>query len=325
MKFKLHRRKFFHLAVGTAVLPTLSRIAAAQLYPTRTVHIVSGYPPGIAPDITARLVAQSLSERLGEQVVVENRLGASSNIAAEVVVRAAPDGYTLLGVTVTNTVNATLYPKLSFDFIRDIEPVVGYFRSPNVIVVNPLFPAKTLGEFVDYAKAHPGKINYASNGPGSMPQITCELFKAMTGIELFHVPYRGSYMPDLLGGQVQVAFNSPVTTMGSIQSGQLRALAVTSTKRLDALPDVPTVAEFVPGYEAYVWHGIGAPKGTPMEIISKLNKEINAVIADPKIIKRFAELGGVPLGGSPAEFRKLIADETEKWGKVIRAAGIKAE
>jgi len=311
--------------VGASVLALVCCGALAQGYPSQPIRILLPYGTGGVADITARVVAQKLSQELGQPVIIDNRPSAGQIVATEAVKSAAPDGYTLLGVTVTNTVNATLYPKLSFDFIRDIEPVVGYFRSPNVIVVNPLFPAKTLGEFVDYAKAHPGKINYASNGPGSMPQITCELFKAMTGIELFHVPYRGSYMPDLLGGQVQVAFNSPVTTMGSIQSGQLRALAVTSTKRLDALPDVPTVAEFVPGYEAYVWHGIGAPKGTPMEIISKLNKEINAVIADPKIIKRFAELGGVPLGGSPAEFRKLIADETDKWGKVIRAAGIKAE
>jgi tripartite-type tricarboxylate transporter receptor subunit TctC len=322
---KLSRRRILQLAAGTVLLPTLSRIARAQAYPTRPVRIISGYPPGIAPDVTARLVAQSLSERLKQQVVVENRLGGSSNIAAEVVVRAAPDGYTLLSMTVTNAVNATLYPRLSFDIVRDIVPIVATFRSPNVLVVNPSFPAKTLTQFIDYAKAHPGEINYASNGPGSMPQITCELFKVMAGIDLVQVPYRGSYMPDLLGGQVQTAFSSVVTTMAYIKAGKLRALAVTGSKRSDTLPEVPTVGEFVPGYEAYVWHGIGAPKGTPTAIVSKLNKEINAVLADPLIEKRFAEIGGIPLGGSPAEFSKHIADEIEKWSKVIRAANIKAE
>jgi tripartite-type tricarboxylate transporter receptor subunit TctC len=322
---KLSRRRILQMAAGTVLLPILSHIARAQAYPTRPVRIISGYPPGIAPDVTARLVAQALSERLKQQVVVENRLGGSSNIAAEVVVRAAPNGYTLLSMTVTNAVNVTLYPKLSFDIVRDIVPIVATFRSPNVLVVNPSFPAKTLTQFIDYAKAHPGEINYASNGPGSMPQITCELFKVMAGIDLVQVPYRGSYMPDLLGGQVQTAFSSVVTTMAYIKAGQLRALAVTGSKRSDTLPDVPTVGEFVPGYEAYVWHGIGAPKGTPTAIVSKLNKEINAVLADPLIEKRFAEIGGIPLGGSTAEFSKLIADEIEKWSKVIRAANIKAE
>jgi tripartite-type tricarboxylate transporter receptor subunit TctC len=321
----LSRRRILKLAAGTVLLPNLSRIARAQPYPARPVRIISGYPPGIAPDVTARLVAQSLSERLKQQVVVENRLGGSSNIAAEVVVRAAPDGYTLLSMTVTNAVNATLYPNLNFDILRDIVPIVATFRSPNVLVVNPSFPAKTLAQFIDYAKAHPGEINYASNGPGSMPQITGELFKTMAGVDLVQVPYRGSYMPDLLGGQVQIAFSSVVTTMAYIKAGQLRALAVTGSKRSDTLPDVPTVGEFVPGYEAYVWHGIGAPKGTPTAIVSRLNKEINAVLADPLTEKRFAEIGGIPLGGSPAEFGKLIADEIEKWSKVIRAANIKAE
>jgi tripartite-type tricarboxylate transporter receptor subunit TctC len=321
----LSRRRILKLAAGTVLLPNLSRIARAQPYPARPVRIISGYPPGIAPDVTARLVAQSLSERLKQQVVVENRLGGSSNIAAEVVVRAAPDGYTLLSMTVTNAVNATLYQNLNFDILRDIVPIVATFRSPNVLVVNPSFPAKTLAQFIDYAKAHPGEINYASNGPGSMPQITGELFKTMAGVDLVQVPYRGSYMPDLLGGQVQIAFSSVVTTMAYIKAGQLRALAVTGSKRSDTLPDVPTVGEFVPGYEAYVWHGIGAPKGTPTAIVSRLNKEINAVLADPLTEKRFAEIGGIPLGGSPAEFGKLIADEIEKWSKVIRAANIKAE
>jgi tripartite-type tricarboxylate transporter receptor subunit TctC len=321
----LSRRQILELAAGTVLLPTLSRVARAQAYPTRPVRIISGYPPGIAPDVTARLVAKSLSDRLRQEVVVENRLGGASNIAAEVVVRAVPDGYTLLSMTVTNTVNATLYPNLGFDIVRDIVPIAATFRSPNVLVVNPSFPAKTLTQLIEYAKAHPGEVNYASNGAGSMPQITCELFKSMTGIDLVQVPYRGSYMPDLLGGHVQIAFSSVVTTMAYIKAAQLRALAVTGSKRSDTLPDVPSVGEFVPGYEAYVWHGIGAPKGTPMAIVNKLNKEINAVLADPLIEKRFAEIGGIPLGGSPAEFGKLIVDEIEKWRKVIRAAHIKAE
>ncbi len=322
---ELQRRDLVKLAAGIVLLPALSGFAWAQAYPTRTVRIVSGYPAGIAPDITARLVAQALSQRLGRQFVVENRLGSSSNIAAEYVVRALPDGYTLLGLTVTNTVNETLYRGLSFDFVHDIAPVVGYFTSPNVIVVNPSFPARTLEEFIAYARAHPGRIKYASNGPGSMPQITCELFKAMTGVEMLHVPYKGSYMPDLLSGQVDAAFNSPVTTMAFIKAGQLRVLAVTGAKRTDALPDVPTVGEIVPGYVADVWHGIGAPKGTPKDIINKLNAEINAVIADPQIKKQFADLGGTPLGGSPADLEKRIVDETEKWGKVIREAGLSVE
>ncbi len=322
---RLHRRNLLKLAAGTALLPALSRVARAQAYPTRTVRMISGYPPGIAPDVTLRLIAEALSQRLGRQFIVENKLGSSSNLAAEYVVRAIPDGYTLLGLTVTNTVNETLYRGLSFDFVHDIVPVVGYFTSPNVVVVNPAFPAKTLDEFIAYAKAHPGQIKYASNGPGSMPQITCELFQAMTGVKMLHVPYRGSYMPDLLSGQVDAAFNSPVTTMPFIKAGKLRVLAVTGAKRTAALPDVPTVGEFVPGYVADVWHGIGAPKGTPDEIINKLNKETNAVIADPQIIKRFADLGGTPLGGSPADLEKRIVDETAKWGKVIRQAGLSVE
>ena len=325
MQSKLHRRKFLRLAAGAAVLPTLSRIASAEAYPTRTVRIISGYPPGIAPDVTARLVAQALSERFGQQFIVENRLGASSNIAAEYVVRSIPDGYTLLALTVTNTVNATLYRNMNFDFVHDIVPVVAYFTSPNVVVVNSSFPAKTLGEFIEYAKAHPGQVKYASNGAGSMPQITCELFQRMTGVKMLHVPYRGSYMPDLLSGRVDAAFNSPVTTMAFIKAGQLRPLAVTGAKRTAVLPDVPTVGEIIPGYVADVWHGIGAPKGTPEDIITKLNTAVNAIIAKPEVIKRFAELGGTPLGGTPADLRKRIVDETEKWGKVVRAAGLSVE
>jgi tripartite-type tricarboxylate transporter receptor subunit TctC len=322
---KLSRRRFLHLPVGAAVLPALSRLAWAQSYPSRPVRIVVGYPPGIAPDVTARLVAQSLSERLGQQVNVENRLGAGSNIAAEVVVRAAPDGYTLLLMTVTNTVNATLYKGLHFDIVRDIAPIVLTFRAPNVLVVNPSVPAKTLPEFIAYAKANPGKINYPSDGIGSMPQVTCELFKVMAGVDLVHVPYRGSYLPDLLSGQMKVGFSSIVTTIPYIRAGQLRVLAVTSATRSDLLPDIPTIGEFVPGYEANTWHGIGAPKSTPAEIISKLNTEINAVIADPRMKERFAKLGGAAIGGSPAEFAKFIDSEIEKWAKVIRVANIKVE
>ena len=228
-------------------------------------------------------------------------------------------------MTVTNTVNATLYRNLNFDFVHDIVPVVAYFTSPNVIVVNSSFPAKTLSEFIEYAKAHPGEVMYASNGPGSMPQITCELFQRMTGIKMLHVPYRGSYMPDLLSGRVNAAFNSPVTTMAFIKAGKLRPLAVTGAKRTAALPDVPTVGEIIPGYVADVWHGIGAPKGTPEDIITKLNTAVNAIIAEPEVIKRFAEIGGTPLGGTPADLGKRIVDETEKWGKVVRAAGLSVQ
>jgi tripartite-type tricarboxylate transporter receptor subunit TctC len=322
---KLVRRRFLHLAAGAATFPAVSRLAWAQTYPSRPVRIVVGYPAGIAPDVTARLIAQSLSERLGQQVIVDNRPGAGSNIAAEVVVRAAPDGYTLLAVTVTNTVNATLYDNLSFNLIRDIAPVAGTFRSPQVLAVNPSVPAKTLAEFIAYAKANPGKINYASDGNGSAPHVVCELFKVMAGVDLVHVPYRGSYLPDLLSGQVQAAFSSIATSITYIRAGQLRALAVTTTTRSDALPDIPTVGEFVPGFEAYLWHGIGVPTNTPTEIIDKLNKEINAVLSDPNMKARLAGLGGEPMSMAPAEFGKFIADETEKWAKVIKFAGIKPE
>ena len=320
---KLPRRKFLHLAAAAAVLPAASRIARAQTYPTRPVRIVVGFPAGSATDIVARLIAQSLSERLGQQVIVDNRTGAGSNIGAEVVVRADPDGYTLLAMTVTNAVNATLYQGLNFDIVRDIAPIVATFRSPNVVVVNPSVPAKTLPEFIAYAKANPGKINYASFGYGSAPNVNAELFKMMTGVDMVHVPYRANPVPDLLGGQVQVLFSPMPVTIAYIRAGTLRALAVTSATRSEALPDIPTVAEFVPGFEANIWHGIGAPKNTPPAIINKLNKEINAVLADPKIKARFAEIGGTALGGTPADFAKLIADEIEKWAKVIKFAGIK--
>jgi tripartite-type tricarboxylate transporter receptor subunit TctC len=320
---KLLRRRFLHLAAGAAAFPAVSRLAWAQTYPSRPVRIVVGYPAGIAPDVTARLIAQSLSERLGQQVIVDNRPGAGSNIAAEVVVRAPPDGYTLLAITVTNTINSSLYDNLSFNFIRDIAPVAGTYRSPMILQVNPSFPAKTLPEFIAYAKANPGKINYASDGNGSSPHVVCELFKVTAGVDLVHVPYRGSYLPDLLSGQVQAAFSSPATTIAYIRAGQLRALGVTTTTRSNVLPDIPTVGEFVPGFEAYLWHGIGAPKNTPTEIIDKLNKEINAVLSNPNMKARLADLGGEPMSMAPAELGKFIAEETEKWAKVIKLAGIK--
>jgi tripartite-type tricarboxylate transporter receptor subunit TctC len=289
------------------------------------VRIVVGFPAGITPDIVARLLAQSLSERLGQQFIVDNRPGAASNIATEAVVRAPADGYTLLVVTSTNAINATLYDRLNFDFIGDIAPVAGIIRSPNLLQVNPSVPAKTLPEFIAYAKANPGKLNYASSGNGSATHVAGELFKAMAGVDLVHVPYRGSYLPDLIGGQVQVAFGPIAQSLEFIKAGKLRALAVTSATRSDALPDVPTVAEFVPGYEANVYDGIGAPKNTPPDIIGKLSKEINAVLAEPNMKARLVGLGTEPMPMTPAEFGKFIADETEKWGKVIRFARIKAD
>jgi tripartite-type tricarboxylate transporter receptor subunit TctC len=299
--------------------------AAAQDYPARPVRLVVGYAPGLTPDIVARLIAQTLSERLGQQVIVENRPGAGSNIGTEAVVRAPADGYTLLVLTFANAVNATLYGGLNFDVAHDIAPVAGTYRSPAVMVVPPSFPAKTLPEFIAYAKAHPGKINYASAGYGTVNNVAGELFNATAGVELVHVPYRGSYMPDLLGGQVQVTFAPIATVIEYVRAGKLRALAVTSAAHSDALPEVPSVAEFLPGYEANVWHGIGAPKNTSPAIVDRLNKEINAVLADPKIKARFAELGGSAIGGAPADFGNFIAEEVKKWGKVVRAANIKPE
>jgi tripartite-type tricarboxylate transporter receptor subunit TctC len=324
---KLPRREFLHLAAAVAALPAVTRIAGAQTYPTRPVHIIVGYAPGGATDIMARLVGQWLSERLGQQFVIENRPGAGSNIAAEAVVRAPADGYTLLLVGVSNAINATLYDRLNFNFIRDITPVAGIIRDTYVMVVNPSFPAKTVPEFVAYAKADPGRINFGSAGIGSPNHVTGELFKIMAGVNLMHVPYRGIALAlsDLLGGQVQVAFASMPSSIEFIRAGRLRALAVTTATRSEVLPDVPTVGEFVPGYEASAWYGIGAPKATPVEIVDKLNKEINAGLADPKMKARLADLGGTPFLGSPADFGKLIADDTEKWGKVVRFSGAKAE
>jgi tripartite-type tricarboxylate transporter receptor subunit TctC len=320
-----HRRHFLHLAAGAAALPAVSRIAWADSYPSRPVHIIVGYPAGIAPDVVARLIAQSLSERLEKPFIVENRPGAGSNIAAEAVVNAVADGYTLLAMTKTNTVNATLYDNLKFNLTRDIAPVAGTFRGPQVLLVSGSVSAKSLPTFIAYAKANPGKINYASDGNGSAPHLAGELFKVMAGVDLVHVPYRGSYMPDLLSGQVQAAFSSIITSIAYIRAGQLRALAVTGTARSDALPDVPTVAEFLPGFETYNWHGMVAPRSTPTEIVGKLNKEINLVLSDPNIKAQLAGLGGEPMSMAPAEFGKFIAVETDKWAKVIRTANIKVD
>jgi len=322
-----HRRQFLHLAAGAAALAGVSRIAAAQSYPARPVRVMVGFAPGGSADIVARLIGQWLSERLGQPFVIENRLGAGSNIATEAVVRAPPDGYTLLLVGSPNAINATLYDKLNFNFVRDIAPVASFIRGALVMVVHPSVPAQTVPEFVAYAKANPGKLSYGSGGVGGITHITPELFKMMTGVNMVHVPYRGvaPALTDLLGGQVQVLFTNPAQTIEYIRTGKLRALAITTATRSEALPDIPTVDEFVPGYEASSIFGFGAPKNTPAEIIDKLNKEINAGLADPKIKARLADLDGTVLVGSPADFGKLIAEETEKWGKVIRAANIKPE
>ena len=324
---KLPRRTFLHLAAGAAALPATSRFAWAQAYPTRPVRLIVPFGPAGASDITARLIGQWLSERLGQQFVIENRPGAGGNIGTEAVVRAAPDGYTLLYVTTANAVSATLYDKLNFNFIRDIAPVAPIVRFPYIMVVNPSVPAKTLPEFIAYAKANPGKINMASVGIGSTPHVNGELFKVMTGTNMVHVPYRSAaaVMTDLLSGQVQLYFGTTASSLEYVRTGKLRALAVTIERRLDALPDIPTVGDFVPGYEASNWYGIGAPRNTPVEVIEKLNKETNAGLADPKIKARIADLGGSPLTGSPADFGRLIADETEKWGKVVKFVGIKAD
>ena len=324
---KIPRREFLYLAAGSAALSAASRITWAQAYPSRPVSLVAGFAPGGGVDITARLIGQWLSERLGQQFVIENRPGASSNIATEAVARARADGYTLLLIGSFNTINATLYDKLNFNFIRDIAPVASVMRYPYVMVVNPSFPAKSVPEFIAYAKANPGKLNMASPGNGSGDHIAGELFKMMTGIDMVDVTYRGIALAltDLLGGQVQVSFPSILSSIQYIRAGQLRALAVVTATRSDALPDIPAMAEFVPGYEASSWYGVGAPKATPAEIIDKLNKEINAGLADPKIQARLADFGGTPLVVSPADFGKLIAEDTEKWAKVIRAANIKPE
>jgi tripartite-type tricarboxylate transporter receptor subunit TctC len=324
---KLPRRQFLHLAAGAAALPAVSRFAWAQAYPTRPVRIIVGFAPGGGIDIMARLMGQWLTERLGQQFLIENRPGAGSNVATEAVVRAAPDGYTLLLVNSANAINATLYDKLNFDFIRDIAPVAGVIRVPNVMLVNPSVPAKTIPEFLAYAKANPGKISMASGGIGTPGHVAGELFKMMAGVDMVLVPYRsgGPALTDLLGGQVQVMFPNTGASLEYIKAGKLRALAVTTATRSEALPDIPAVGEFLPGYEASTWTGLGAPKSTPTEIVDKLNKEINAGLADPKMKARLADLGGTPLLGSPADFRKLIAEETDKWAKVVKFSGAKAD
>ena len=322
-----HRRQFLHLAAGAAALPAVSRIARAQAYPSRPVRIVVPFAAGGATDIIARLAGQWLSARLGQPFVIENRPGAGSNIGTEVVVNAPPDGYTLLLVGASSAINATLYEKLSFNFLRDIAPVSGIISIPFIMAVNPSFPANTVSEFIAYARANPGKVNMASGGNGTAGHLSGELFKMMAGVNMVHVPYRGEALAltDLLGGQVQVMFATMPTSIEHIKAGKLQSLAVTTANRLDALPNVPTVGDFLPGYESSAWQGVGAPKNTPGEIIAKLNNEINTGLADPKLKMRLADLGGTAIAGSPADFGKLIANESEKWGKVIRAANIKAE
>jgi tripartite-type tricarboxylate transporter receptor subunit TctC len=324
---KLPRRNFLHLAAGAAALPAISRIAWAQAYPSRPVRLVVGAPAGGGFDVVARLMGQWLSQRLGQQFIIDNRPGAGGNIGTEAVVRAPADGYTLLLVTAANTISTTLYEKLTFNLSRDIAPVAGITRVPNVTVVNPSVPSKTVPEFIAYAKAHPGKLNMASGGNGTTAHLSGELFKMMTGIDVVHVPYRGAApaLTGLLGGQVQVMFATMPSSIAYIRAGQLRPLAVTTTTRSDELPEVPTVNDFVPGYEASTWYGVGVPTGTPTEIVGKLNEEINAAPADPTFKARLANVGGSALLGSPADFGKLIAEETEKWAKVIKFANIKPE
>jgi tripartite-type tricarboxylate transporter receptor subunit TctC len=315
------------LALGAAALPVTSRVAAALDYPMRPVRITVPFLPGSTSDTLARVIGQWLSERLGQSFIVESKPGAAGNMATDAVVRAAPDGYSLLLVTLSNALNATLYENLNYNFIRDIVPVASLMRTPGVMEVNPSFPARTVPEFIAYAKANPRKITMASAGNGASSHLAGALFMMMAGIDMVHVPYRGSpaALTDLLGGQVQVMFDNLPTSIEYLRAGKLRPLGVTATTRLDVLPDVPPLAEFVPGYETSLWLGLGAPKNTPAEIVGKLNSEINAALADPKIKARLADLGGTPLPASPSDFGKLIADETEKWGRVIRTAGIKAE
>jgi tripartite-type tricarboxylate transporter receptor subunit TctC len=324
---KLRRRQFLQLAAGAAAFPAVSPIALAQTYPSRPVRLIVGFAPGGGNDIVARLMGQWLSQHLGQPFVIENRPGAGTNVATEAVVNAAPDGYTLLFVAPSAAINATLYEKLNFNFIRDITPIAGIMRIPNVMVVNPSVPAQTVPEFIAYAKANPGKVNVASPGVGTSVHLSGELFKMMTGVDMVHVAYKGSApsLTDLLGGQVQVSFATMPASIEFIRSGKLRALAVTTATRSPALPEVPTVGEFVPGYEVSTWYGICARRGTPAEVVDKINREIDAGLADPTMKARLADLGGITIAGSPDDFGKLIADETEKWGKVIRAANIKPE
>jgi tripartite-type tricarboxylate transporter receptor subunit TctC len=322
---KFPRRQFLHLSAGAGALLFALRVVRADPYPSRPVRFIVAFPAGNASDVLARLMGQGLSDRLAQKLVVENRPGAGSNVGTELVVRAPPDGYTLLLITPSNAINRTLYQKLNFDFINDIAPIASICHNPYVMAVTPSFPAKTVPEFIAYARSNPGKVNMASTGIGTSTHVFGELFKTTAGVDLAHVPYRGNFVPDLIGGQVQVVF-APITHLiAYIKSGQLRALAVTTATRSEALPDVPTLAEFVPGYEATGWYGIGAPKGTPAEVIDRLNKETGTTLADPEFRARLTDLAAVPMPMTPAEFKKFIGDETEKWAKVIRAAGIKAE
>jgi tripartite-type tricarboxylate transporter receptor subunit TctC len=326
-RMKIPRRSFLRLATGATVLPSLAHITRAQSYPERPVRLVVGFAAGSTSDILARLMAQWLSERLHGQFVVEDRAGASANIATETVVKASADGYMLLMVAPVAAINATLYEHLSYNFLRDMTPVAGVVRVPNVVEVNPSVPVKDLPELIAYAKANPGKLSFASAGVGTASHLAGEMFNAMAGVNIQHVPYHGDgpAMVDLIGGQVQIGFATMTASIAHIRVGRLRPLAVTTLQRSDVLPDIPTVSDFVPGYEASSWFGIAAPRGTPEDIVETLNRETNAGLADPKIKARLADMGGTPLTGSASDFRKLIADETEKWGKVIRAAGIKAE
>ena len=321
----LQRRQFLHLVAPGAAITIATRGAWALDYPTRLVRLVVGFPPGSGPDLVARLLGQKLSERLGQEFVTENRPGAGSNIATETVVRAPADGYTLLFAAASNAINATLYGNLTFDFTRDIAPVASVVSTPFVMASNLAVPAKTIPEFIAYAKANPGKINMASPGNGTAPHLCGELLKMMTGVDFVHVPYRGNYMPDLLGGQVQIVFSTATQIVEYINAGKLRALGVTSAQRLEALPDVPAIGESVPGYEALGWFGVGAPKDTRLEIIERLNSEVNLAVASPDIKARLVALGILPMSMTSAAFEKFIAAETEKWGKVIRAANIKPE
>ena len=323
---KFPRRRFLYLAAGTAALP-VSRPTWAQVYPSRPIRLIVGFPAGGPTDITARVMAQWLSERLGQQIVIENRAGAGSNLAVEAAINAPPDGYTLLLVGATNAINATLYEKLNFNFIRDVAPVAGIIRVPLIMEVHPSVPAKTITEFIVYAKANPGKVNMGSGGIGTTLHVSGELFKMMTGVDMLHVPYRGAgpMLTDLLGGQVQVGFDPMPSSIGYVKAGQLRPLAVTTATRSEALPDLPSVGDFVPGYEASIWYGVGAPKNTPADVIDKLNKEINAGLADSRLKTRLTELGGMMLTGSSPEFGAFIVEETEKWAKVVKFSGAKPE
>jgi tripartite-type tricarboxylate transporter receptor subunit TctC len=324
---KLPRRRFLRLAAGIAALPALSRVASAENYPTRPIHLIVPVPAGGTFDIVARLVAQSLSERIGQQIVIENRGGAGTNIGTAVVAHATPDGYTLLLAGSPGAINATLYTNLDFSFARDIVPVASIERAPLIMAVNPAFPAKTVAEFIAYAKSNPGKINMGSGGVGSTGHVAGELFNLMAGLKIAHVPYRGEApsVTDLLGGQIQVMFSTPGSVMNFVKAGTLRALGVTSSKRMDVLPDVPAIAETLPGYDAVSWAGIGAPAGTPTEIIDKLNKETNAALADPTLQGKLADFGAIVMTGSPDDFQKFIAAEIEKWGKVVKFANLKPE